>query len=126
MTGTIPQRSNAVTDTGVGKRRPKTALISAIALTARRIWRGKKIAIELARSAKVDPRTCERWLSLRTGISADALIALLRDDDGIEFLDEALGPVKPKWWPALKRSAQYEELWKRQEEQRALVGAAAT
>jgi hypothetical protein len=86
----------------------------------RRIW-PDRTASELATRTGVSPRAAEYWLSRRSGVSADALAALLRSEEGFEILEALLGDARPAWWRSFKRHVEIAELRRRQEQQRALL-----
>lgn len=52
---------------------------------------------ELARTAKVSPRSVEYWGDGRS-LSSDALANLIRSEEGYRFLEAVMAGAKPKWW----------------------------
>lgn len=71
-----------------------------------------KVPAELANRARVHPRTAERWLSLRTGMSDDALAALLQSDDRLSFLDALMAQANPvpMWWQDFRAAIEREQI----------------
>jgi len=47
-------------------------------------------------------RTCEYWLSEKVVIPSDALAALIRSEQGRDFLAEVMADQTPRWWKQLK------------------------
>lgn len=76
---------------------------------AKGLW-PKKTNAELAVRTGFSDRACEAWLSMRTNMSADAVVALLRSDDGFVFLSALVGPAKPKWWRGFKKRVRKAQL----------------
>jgi hypothetical protein len=83
-------------DTGV------PPVVELVARVARRLW-PSKTARHLASRTRKTHRAAEDWLSLRTGMNADALADLLRSDAGLAVLEEIMGNCAspPSWWKPL-------------------------
>lgn len=114
MTGTF-HASTAVAskrpDMGVGASRHPSRLIKIVKRVAHGLWpRPLKVSAELASRAEVHPRTAERWLSLRTGMSADALAAILRSEEGLAFLDALMADAPPTWWQDFRAAVERERI----------------
>ena len=67
-----------------------------------------KTAANMSAVTGLTPRACEYFLSRRTGLSSDAVVALLASEEGLTYLTALLGDAKPTWWKKLKRSARRE------------------
>ncbi len=105
--------SNKQLDTGVGVSRQPCRLIEIVARVAHGLWASPlKVPAELASRARVHPRTAERWLSLRTGMSDDALGALLQSDEGLIFLDAMMAQANPvpMWWQDFRAAVEREQI----------------
>lgn len=62
--------------------------------------------MRLAALTGATDRTARNWLSLKREISADALAALLRTEDGLQILEAVMGDARPAWWRRVKRASQ--------------------
>jgi hypothetical protein len=80
-------------------------VVEVVARVARALW-PIKTARQLAARTRKTHRAAEDWLSLRTGMSADALADLLRSDAGLAVLEGIVGPHKPSWWGPFKGDCQ--------------------
>lgn len=78
----------------------------------------RKTAAELAVISGASPRTCERWLSERCGLSAEALAELLRSEHGLKFLEAIMGDARPAWWKAFRKQVERAEIRRQIEQQR--------
>jgi hypothetical protein len=119
---TTAESPNLATDSLAGISRQTSRSLEAIISVARRTW-PSKTAVELAARGKVDVRTAERWLGRKTGLSLDALAALLRSDEGLAFLEGIVGDARPHWWLSFKRQMRMAELRRDLETQRAEIAA---
>lgn len=79
-------------------------VVEVVAAVAKRRWPIKP-AQNLAMRTRNSHRSAEDWLSLRTGMSADALADLLRSDIGLDVLQALIGDAPPSWWPAFRQDA---------------------
>lgn len=70
----------------------------------------RKTAPHLAAVTGLNQRTCEYFLSRKTNLSADALMALIRSDHGLKVLEQMMGDAKPVWWSQFKQSIEREIL----------------
>jgi hypothetical protein len=61
-----------------------------------------KTAHHLSEVTGYSVRACERWLSERVVIPADALAALLHSESGRDFLAAVMTDNTPRWWLQLK------------------------
>ncbi len=71
---------------------------------AQRIWPNKPVANLVAKTG-VSERMAKYWLSRERGISAEALVALLQSEHGLEFLEAALGTARPYWGKLSRESS---------------------
>lgn len=78
-------------------------VVETIARVARAVWPIKTARNLAARTSKTH-RAAEDWLSLRTGMNADALADILRSDQGDVFLEAIMAdcPSPPSWWPVTR------------------------
>lgn len=67
-----------------------------------------KTAPNMAATTRLSVRACEYFLSRRTGLSPNAVVALLQSEDGLTFLAALMGDAKPPWWKRLKQAARKE------------------
>lgn len=92
-------------DKSVGLSRQDCRLIQEVVRAAHSLW-PSKTAENLASRANVDTRTAERWIALRTGISGDALAALIACEEGVHFIEASIiaqGRGLPIFWKRWKR-----------------------
>jgi hypothetical protein len=61
-----------------------------------------KTAIYLHQITGEPVRTCEYWLS-KDRLPSEAVWALLHSEHGMDFLIDAMGDARPKWWTWLAR-----------------------
>jgi AraC-like DNA-binding protein len=61
---------------------------------------------------------CRYWLSQRFALSADDLARLLRSDEGMTFLEAAMGDARPAWWADFKLQLERADINRRQRELR--------
>jgi hypothetical protein len=61
-----------------------------------------KTAHHLADITGYSVRACERWLSERVVIPADAMASLLHSEWGRDFLSAVMADNTPRWWIKLK------------------------
>lgn len=85
-------------DTGV------SPVVEIVADVAKKRW-PIKTARHLAMRTRNTHRSAEGWLSLRTGMSADALADLIRSDAGLDVLQALIGDAPPSWWPTFRQDA---------------------
>src|SRR5262245_2214534 len=100
MTGTIAaSRENAKPATAETCRRSGKGLplIGSLMAVARALW-PSKADMELAARADASPRMARYWLAERYDLSAEHLAALLRSDEGLQFLEAIMDGAKPAWW----------------------------
>lgn len=97
--------ANSVTVSQDGRIRP---LGRSIATVARALW-PRKTSTELAARSRTTRRQAERWLSERTAISSDALVDLLRSDEGIHFLEVLIADAQPAWWRSFRLRIEIEQ-----------------
>ncbi len=71
---------------------------------ARSLW-PLKTDLALAERTGASDRMCRYWLASKYSLSADDICALLRSDDGLQFLEAIMGDAKPVWWQRMKASA---------------------
>lgn len=57
---------------------------------------------------------CRYWLKEKYKLSADDLAALLRSDEGFEYLNAIMGDAKPVWWRSFRRGVRRAELRRQQ------------
>lgn len=82
---------------------------SIVMRVARALW-PSKTDMALSHRTGTSDRMCRYWLSEKYKLSADDLAALLRSDEGFEYLTAIIGDSKPVWWRAFKRSVRRAEL----------------
>jgi len=87
-------------------------VVETVARVARRLW-PVKTARNLAMRTRKTHRAAEDWLSLRTGMSADALADLLRSDAGLEVLDALMDGSGASWWPGARRDLRAAQIERR-------------
>lgn len=105
---------NLRTDTNVGLSRQDCRLIREVVRVAHGLW-PEKTAYHLSFKAGVDQRTAERWIALRTGISGDALAALIACEHGVKFIEAAIiaqGRGLPDFWKRFKQRQETSRLKK--------------
>lgn len=78
----------------VGNKLPSMGEIISI---LREIWPSKTDQ-HYAHEVGISERMARYQLSNRYGISAPALVALLRSEHGLRILEEIMGDEKPRWW----------------------------
>ena len=81
----------------------------AMVRVSRQIWPFKTDA-ELASRIGLSDRACRLILAERAKLSIEALSALLKTDDGYEFLEVLMGDAKPVWWRRFKRQVALAEV----------------
>lgn len=77
-------------------------LTDALMRVAQSIWIRKPVANLIAKTG-VSERQAKYLLARKRGISAEALVSLLRSEDGLQFLEAMMGEARPYWWKAFKR-----------------------
>jgi hypothetical protein len=112
---TAVKTANAGTEQVCGKTRNILRPFDAVMRAAQTLW-PSKTALELAAATGTSQRACEYWLARRSQLSFDAVVELLRSDDGLIFLEAIMGPARPVWWKRMKRSAQRSALRSAQRE----------
>lgn len=98
-------------------------VVEVVAAVAKRRWPIKP-AQNLAMCTRNSHRSAEDWLSLRTGMSADALADLLRSDIGLDVLQALIGDAPPSWWPAFRQDARAAGIERRLNDLRAEIDEA--
>jgi transcriptional regulator with XRE-family HTH domain len=99
---TIGKSANRAAEQGFGQNRTAGRLTDRLMQKARGLW-SVKTAAQLSGRANVSSRAAEHWLSGKREISADALVQLLRSEEGIHFLVAVMEHARPKWWTGLLR-----------------------
>lgn len=92
----------------------------AIARVARKLWPAKTAA-HLAASSGASQRSAENWLSGCADPSGDNLAALLRSDEGFDFLSELMDGAETRWWRAVRLRVRLAELERRSAETKLLL-----
>jgi hypothetical protein len=100
-----------------GESRKPLRLTDEVMRAAQAIW-PRKTAAELSVITGSGVRACEYWLSRKTEMSADALVALLRSESGLEILEAVIGDARPSWWKAFARTIELSRLRKAQDDTR--------
>lgn len=80
---------------------------------ARSLW-PLKTDLALASKTGASDRLCRYWLQEKYNLSADNLVALLREDEGLQILEAVMGEAKPIWWRDFRRSVKRAELRRQQ------------
>jgi hypothetical protein len=80
-----------------GNHRPKRRSNLQAMHVARSLW-PRKTAAELATLTGASVRTAERWLAGDRALSADAVVALIRSEHGLNFLVAVMAGAEPAWW----------------------------
>lgn len=62
-----------------------------------------KTAFQIAEITRYSVRSCEAWMAGETKIPADALVALIRSEHGLDFLAAVMADSRPPWWGWLLR-----------------------
>jgi len=88
-------------------------LIIALMQQARVLWPAKT-ASQLVVITGVSERAAKYWLARKRGISAEALAALLRSEQGFEFLKATIGNDRPAWWRQFERRVRVAQLIEKQ------------
>lgn len=96
------EKSNLVGAQTFTRSHTSLHLTERLMRVAHRLWEHKPAANLIAR-AGVSERQAKYLLARKRGISAEALAALLRSEDGLEFLEAVMGDARPYWWKAFKR-----------------------
>lgn len=94
-------RANLRTEAGFGERRRGLRLNSQVMQISRGLWPVKTSA-HLADLTGYSTRACEAWMSGHAVLPSDALAALLRSEQGREFLAAVMTDTTPRWWLKLK------------------------
>jgi hypothetical protein len=89
--------ANSATGQLVGNDRPMRRSISPAMRVARSLW-PRKTAAELAEVTGASVRTAERWLAGDRALSTAALAALIRSEQGLDFLVALMAGAEPAWW----------------------------
>jgi hypothetical protein len=97
-------------------------LNQAIIRYLKALWPTKADA-ELAARIGLSDRACRQILAERAGLTAEALAALLRTEDGAEVLEALMGDARPKWWRRFKRQMAFADVRRLQDEARARLEA---
>lgn len=69
-----------------------------------------KTAWNLAALTGLKVRACFQFLSRKSSLSSDAVVALLHTDHGFECLRALMGDARPTWWRDLKQAAELEQI----------------
>lgn len=109
----VAKTANQATAIVCGGDRTELRLVDQVMRVAQALW-PRKTAAELALRTGNKTRACEYWLERRSGMSGEALAALLRSDEGFQVLEAIIGDAKPVWWRAFKRSVKRSELRRQQ------------
>lgn len=112
---TINANSDAATDCGEDRNGLRWA--SAVMRVAKTLW-PRKTAAELSVRTGTQLRACEYWLSRKTEMSADALVSLLRSEEGLDILEAIIGEARPTWWKNFARTIELSRLRKAQDDHR--------
>lgn len=96
-----PESAKTATDVSVGQCRRGSRLNADVMRQARGTF-PVKTAHHLADITGYSVRACERWLSERVVIPADALASLLQSEWGRDFLAAVMTDNTPRWWLKLK------------------------
>jgi hypothetical protein len=103
----------------MSESRPLTRTILRVCV---QLW-PYKTGSELSSRLGLSDRACRQILAEKAGLTAEALAALLRTDDGYEFLATLMGDAKPKWWRRFKRQMAFADVRRLQDEARARLEA---
>jgi hypothetical protein len=76
--------------------------IDAVMHTARILW-PVKTSVNLSIKSGASERACAYWLARKHDMTSEALAALLRSEEGLNFLEAIMGNARPLWWKAFKR-----------------------
>lgn len=90
---------------------------SIVMRVARALW-PLKTDMALAAKTGASERMCRYWLAQRYDLSVDDLVALLRGEEGLQFLQAMMAGARPTWWRRFKRTARLSALRAAQEKQR--------
>jgi hypothetical protein len=82
---------------------------------AQSLW-PKKTDMVLFDKTGASDRLCRYWLENKYSLGADHLAALLRSDEGFQFLEAVMGDARPVWWRSFKRGVRRAELRRQQAE----------
>lgn len=103
-----------ITETNIGAVfRTNVRLGERILAVIQGLWR-PDAAEQLCRRTKKSLRACEYLLARRNGMSLEAFVRLMQSEEGIHFLEAAMGDARPSWWVDLKRQHRIAELQRRQ------------
>lgn len=69
-----------------------------------------KTAANMASLTGLQMRACEYFLSRKTSLSSDAVVAFLQSEEGLIALEALMGDARPEWWKALKRAIEIEKI----------------
>lgn len=86
---------------------------SVVMRVARKLW-PTKTDMALAHRTGTSDRMCRYWLAEKYKLSADDLAALLRSDEGFQYLAAIIGDAHPVWWMSFKRAVRRAELRRQQ------------
>ena len=101
QSGTAQKLAKNDTDVSVGQHRRGSRLNADVMRISRDCF-PVKTAHHLSDITGYSVRACERWLSERVVIPADALAALLHSEWGRDFLAAVMTDNTPRWWLKLK------------------------
>ena len=90
-------RANLPSEVGFGETRKTSGVFDAVIQVSRHLW-PRKTAAEMAIRARVSSRSAENWLARKADPNAQAFCALLRSEEGFEFLIAAMADAEPAWW----------------------------
>lgn len=94
----IGGKTNSAHRSSAGSSTQSRGLIFQIVAKARAIWVVKP-AHELADRCAASPRTAERWFGSSPSVmQAESLAALLRSEEGFQFLCVVMAESDAKWW----------------------------
>ena len=101
QSGTAPKLAKNGTDDSDGAYRRGSRLNTHVMRISRDCF-PVKTSHHLSDITGYSVRACERWLSERVVIPADALAALLHCEQGRDFLAAVMTDNTPRWWLQLK------------------------
>lgn len=76
-------------------------LLTKISNAIRAAW-PRKTAAHVAHLTGAEERTVKFWLAGETRMSVDAIVALLRTEDGYAILEAIMTDSNVRWWVALR------------------------
>lgn len=96
-----PNCANRAGETRPTRSEDRFGVFDKILNVIRLSW-PRKTAAQVAYITEMEERTVQFWLAGQTRMSVDAVISLLRTEQGYEILEAIMGDCPAKWWGSMK------------------------